>query len=179
MKNDINNLGSLDYITEFESSEKLSKILENIHKSLSFGPKPHLINSLVFSCFLQTSTSLQNIKGGYFCHIPVKRFQKLCKFGVTCSYDELKRLRTSLARYSSKNVHPIDLPLNDSIVQIIVNNFDLDISSPNGKTQTHSLGMIDTKNESSQDEAMKISKIPRIHHTERSDTIDYTVDVQR
>ena len=94
IRNDVYNFGPLDDITEFELSDTLMKLLGDVHKSLSFGPKANLINSVILSCFTQIPTSLQSMMGGYFRHIPVKRFQKLSKYGVTCSYDELKRLRT-------------------------------------------------------------------------------------
>ena len=72
-----------------------------------------------------------------------------------------------------------NLPLNDSLLQVIVDNFDLDLNTPNGKAQTHSLGVIVTKNESPNSETKKITEIPRIHHRERSDPIDFQVDVKR
>ena len=141
-------LGPLNDLTEPQTSETLMKVLSCIHKNLSGGPQTQLINSIILSCFTVIPTSLQCMLGGYFRHIPVKKFEKLSKFKVTCSYDELKRLRTSSAKLSMQNLFLIDLPLNDSLVQIVVDNFDLDLSTPNGKAQTHSLGMIVTKNES-------------------------------
>ena len=119
MQNDMYHIGLLDDIIELETSETLMKVLPSIHQSLSQGPQAHLINSIVFSCFTQSSTSLQCMLGGYFRHIPpVRSFEKLSKYGVTCSYDELKRLRTSSAKFSIQNLYYLNLPLNDSSVQI-------------------------------------------------------------
>ena len=151
------NIGSLDNITQSQTSETLSNLLGIVHKSLSYGPKTELINSVMPSSFTGRSTSLQCLLGGYFRNISVKRFMKLNKYGVVCSYDELKRLRTSDAKYSNDNAYHLNLPPSNSLVQIVIDNFDLDIASPNGKAQTHSLGMIVTKNESGLSEENKVT----------------------
>ena len=91
------NIGSLDNITQSQTSETLSNLLGIVHKSLSYGPKTELINSVMPSSFTGRSTSLQCLLGGYFRNISVKRFMKLNKYGVVCSYDELKHLGTSAA----------------------------------------------------------------------------------
>ena len=167
-------IDSLDNITQSQTSEILSNLLGIVHKSLSYGPKTELINSVMLSSFTGRSTSLQCMLGGYFRNIPVKRIMKLNKYGMVCSYDELKCLCTSTAKYSNDNAYHLN-----SLVQIIIDNFDLDIASPNGKAQTHSLGMIVTKNESGLSEENKVTTIPRIHHTQCNKPIDYQTNNQR
>ena len=180
IRDDVYHLGPFDDITESESSETLQKLLECIHKNVSAeGPPAQIINSILLSFFTQQSTSLQCMLGGYFRNIPVKRYEKLSKYNITCSYDELKRLRTSSAKFANDNIYHINLPLNDSLVQIVVDNFDLDLCTPNGKAQTHSLGVIVTKNESPLSEFKKVTDIPRIRHTERRDAIEFQVEVKR
>ena len=170
ISDDVYHLGPLDDITESETSETLVKLLENVHKKVSEGPAAQTINSVLLSFFTQQSTSLQCMLGGYFRHIPVKRYEKLSKYKITCSYDELKRLRTSSAKFVNENIYHVNLPLNDSLVQIIVDNFDLDLCTPNGKAQTHSLGVIVTKNEFPNQSPL---------NTERGDAIEFQVEVER
>ena len=158
-------------ITQSQTFETLS--------NLSYGPKTELINSVMLSSFTGGSTSLQCMLGGYFRNIPVERFMKLNKYGVVCSCDELKRLRTSAVKYSNDNAYHLNLPPSNSLVQIVIDNFDLDIASPNGKAQTHSLGMIVTKKDSGLSEENKVTTIPRIHHTQCNEPIDYQTNIQR
>ena len=59
-------IGSLDNITQSQTSETLSNLLGIVRKSLSYGPKTELINSVMLSSFTERSTSLQCMLGGYF-----------------------------------------------------------------------------------------------------------------
>ena len=84
-----------DDVTADQTSATLMKLLEVIHVSLTYGPKPQLINSMILSTFTGRSTSLQCMLGGYFRNIPVKGFNKLSKYAVVCSYDELQQRETN------------------------------------------------------------------------------------
>ena len=66
-----------------------------------------------------------------------KLIEHLYDYGV-CSYDEVKRFKSSAALENSKN-GSILRDHTESLVQAVADNFDTDISLQNGKMQTHSL----------------------------------------
>ena len=62
---------------------------------------------------------------------------------MTCSYDEILQFKKSAAVSSAKDL--AEQGMSDAkhgLVQVVSDNFDTDISSPNGKASTHSLAMI-------------------------------------
>ena len=64
-------------------------------------------------------------------------------YRVTCSYDELLRFKKSAAVTASTD--PSKQGISDArqgLIQVVADNFDCDICSPNGKLSTHSLAMI-------------------------------------
>ena len=67
-------------------------------------------------------------------------------YRVTCSYDELLHFKKSAA--VAVAVDPNQQGISDArqgLIQVVADNFDCDISSPNGKLSTHSLAMIITQ----------------------------------
>ena len=66
--------------------------------------------------------------------------------GVTCSYDEILRLKKSaaLAATTQSSLSGIS-DKHTGLVQAIADNFDADISSQNGKVSTHSLSLLLTQ----------------------------------
>ena len=68
--------------------------------------------------------------------------------GVTGSYDEILRFKRSAAKVATIDVTLTGICNADSgLVQVVVDNFDADISSQNGKLATHSLAVPLTKPE--------------------------------
>ena len=64
-------------------------------------------------------------------------------FGVTCSYDELLRFKKSAAFTANANMDLAGLKREiDSLIQGVGDNFDQEISSQNGKLQTHSMALL-------------------------------------
>ena len=64
-------------------------------------------------------------------------------YRVTCSYDEVLLFKSSTAVVAS--THPANQGISDSkdsLIQIVADNCNGDISSPNGKLSTHSMAMI-------------------------------------
>ena len=60
-------------------------------------------------------------------------------YRITCSYDELLRLNKSAAVAAAKDL--AEQGISDAkhgLVQVVSDNFDTDIASPNGKASTHS-----------------------------------------
>jgi len=73
-------------------------------------------------------------------------------FGVTCSYDEVLRFKRSAAKAATmeRSCHVIS-DASEGLVQVVVDNFDAEISSQNGKVSTHSLAVLVTQPESPSD----------------------------
>ena len=72
-----------------------------------------------------------------------KSIKHVQNYGVTCSFDEFKRFKRSAAKAASQDISLQGIPSTaNGMVQIVADNFDADISSPNGKLSTHSLAMI-------------------------------------
>ena len=69
--------------------------------------------------------------------------EHLCEYGFACSYDELKRFRSSVACNASERINQNILKLHTKgLVQTVADNFGCNISSTNGLKQTHSLAMM-------------------------------------
>ena len=66
-------------------------------------------------------------------------------YRVTCSYDKLLHFKKSAA--VAADVDPNQQGITDArqgLIQVVADNFDCDISSPNGNLFTHSLATIIT-----------------------------------
>ena len=61
-------------------------------------------------------------------------------------------------------------------MQVVIDNFDLDMTSPNGKSNTHSLGMILAKD---QRIGVVVDEISRIPFKDMNQAIDYHMYVHR
>ena len=95
----------------------------------------------MLSSFTGRSTSLQCMEGGYFRNIPFKRFMKLNKYGCGLFLWRVWSVSVHpLQSIPNDNAYHLNLPPSNSLAQIVIDNFDLDIASPNGKAQTHSPG---------------------------------------
>ena len=68
--------------------------------------------------------------------------EHLHEYSAVCSYDELKRFRSSAAFHASSKLNSTLRNHNAGLVQSIADNFDCNISSMNGLRQTHSLALM-------------------------------------
>ena len=64
-------------------------------------------------------------------------------------------------------------------MQVVIDNFDLDMTSPNGKSNTHSLGMILAKDQRIGVVVDSKHEISRIPFKDMNQAIDYHMDVHR
>ena len=81
-------------------------------------------------------------------------------FGITSSYNELRRFKTSCAS-SMANVPRLGLfDSTNGLVQVVADNFDTEISSQNGQKSTHGLAMIITQ--AGQPKPGAVADIPEI-----------------
>ena len=79
------------------------------------------------------------------------------EFGATCSYLEVRRFKQSAT--TDWNVHGVS-STDDGLVQVIIDNFDADVSSVNGKLSSHALAMIVTQPMKTNETF--VPKIPRL-----------------
>ena len=105
---------------------------------LDHTPYAILIGNMVTAIIREKPTDLQIALGVLF-KDSKSPLTYMHDFGITCSYDEVLRFKKSAAVATSTIS---SLQKNGPLVQVVVDNFDADIHSPNGKTSTHSLAMI-------------------------------------
>ena len=93
-------------------------------------------------------------------------------YGITCSYDEILRFKKSAAVVAAKDPSVRGISSAESgLVQTIVDNFDADKHSPNGKMSTHSLAMILTQPSTPENET-DADTIERLKHCDVKLTIN-------
>jgi hypothetical protein len=150
-------------IADESSSSTLQTVLAAISPKLCNSLPALVIGNIVTSVLKSQPTDLQISLGVLF------RDSKLIlgytyDYGITCSYDEVLRFKKSAAVAAAKDpsVHGIS-SAESGFVQTIVDNFDADIHSPNGKLSTHSLAMILTQ-PSSVINVNDDDTIPRLKH---------------
>ena len=67
-------------------------------------------------------------------------------FGVTCIYDELLGFKKSVAVVAAQNIKlTVISNAADFLVQVVLDNFDANVSPQNGKLSTHSLTVLMTQ----------------------------------
>ena len=107
---------------------------------------------------------------------------KLYRFEMTCSYDEILRFKKSAALKATK-----DLKLDGihegrfGLIQTVADNFDADISSQNGKNTTHSLAMLITQPETAliDDQNTHRESVTRIEKSDMGKGVQYDIPVRR
>ena len=103
------------------------------------------------------------------------------QFGGTCLYDEILRFKKSAALVATNDIQLSGIHEGDGgLIQTLVDNFDADISSQNGKLTMHSLAMLITQPCTQPDENKNIpSTIPRVSKADMSQQIDFELPIQR
>ena len=106
----------------------------------------------------------------------------MSELGVSCSYDELLRFKKSAAVAAATSPALQGISDSDSgLIQVVVDNFDADISSQNGKLSTHSLAVLVTQPRSSNQSEYPDNKeaINRVNKNDMTKPIDYNINVER
>ena len=99
-------------------------------------------------------------------------------FGVTCTYDKVLRFKKSVALVAAKSTElTANSKVEDGLVQVVVDNFDADIASQNGKLSTHSLAVLLTQPAANSQH--QEHNIPHLKKTEMTKEIDYQLDIVR
>lgn len=125
-------------------SPTLLELLANISSKLDNALPASMAGNIVTSCVTSKPTSLQ-IALGITTH--GKSFiETLHSFGVTSNYDEVMRFKASAAHAASKDMEQLGISAaEDGLIQAVADNFDAQISSPNGLQSTHALAILLTQ----------------------------------
>lgn len=134
---------SHDNVVE-ETSMTLMRLCGALSTKLDKTPPALLIGSIVSATISNKATNLQIALGAKF------RYSKevvnlLNKFQISCTYDEVLRFKKSAAHEVSKKCDLSGISVDDTgetFIQIVIDNFDTEISSQNGKMTTHSLAVL-------------------------------------
>ena len=86
---------------------------------------------------------------------------RLHEYGVTASYNEIRRFKISVAAASAKQEQSIRLEKEYGLIQGVSDNFDVTLSTQNRLKQTHSLATIITQNDTA-NEPRRQFVIPRV-----------------
>ena len=153
------------------ASDTLLTLLAALSPKLDKTLPALLIGNIVTSVITNQATALQ-IALGVLLRDSKAAVNHMYSYRVTCSYDELLRFKKSAA--AAAIVDPCHQGISDAkhgMVQVIADNFDVDISSPNGKLSTHSLAMIVTQVRND-DETNDKEHIPRLKKEDLQQPLD-------
>ena len=160
-------------------SEFLLLLLSKVSPKLDNTLPALLIGSIITSVVKNHATSLQVDIAGKMGESK-KLINSLYSYKVTCSYSEFRRFKKSCACAAVEDIKLSGISNADhGLVQVIVDNFDADISSQNGKQSTHSLAVLLTQSQTVEEETPKNDKIKRIHKDDMSKEIPYDVNIHR
>ena len=123
-------------------SPTLQSLLSAVSKKFDQSLPALMIGSIVTSMVMNRPTDLQ-IALGVLMRDSKTLINHMYDYRVTCSYSEVLRFKKSAAVIAAKEPKLQGITSADQgLVQVIADNFDADISCPNGKLSTHSLAMI-------------------------------------
>ena len=124
-------------------SDSLKALLREIPDDLSEDKLPAILIGNIVTSIVSKKPSDLLINLGILVR-DKKLIEHLYDYGVVCSYDEVKRFKSSAAPENYKNANCVEGHVK-GLVQAIADNFDTDISSQNGKMQTHSFALLMTQ----------------------------------
>lgn len=156
------------------AGEAVSETLQQLLSKLSLGEQhlpSILVGNIITSAVTKHPTPLQ-IALAVLLH-KKKNVQHMHEYLVCCTYDELLRFKRSsaVAKYNqmcSRRQIPVSA---EGLVQVVVDNFDANLSSPNGLVSTHELATIETH--SSPPAVIVTDTIPRISKEDMSNPIGF------
>ena len=95
----------------------------------------------------------------------------LHEYGITVTYDEVLRFRTSAAIFTGKQPYTFrGLKRDDGILSSWVDNYDLNVFTPNGYRESHALVVQVTQQTQVEDEQDTIQVIPRVSKADMNKT---------
>ena len=154
-------------------SETLLLLLANISPSLSKSLPSALLANIVTTA-VTTHPSMIQIALGLLAR-EKKTIQQLYAFGVSASYDEIRRYKISAAATSTFS--DLSLDAEKGLIQGVCDNYDTNISSQNGLKSTHSLATIITQPVFNDSEVAKAS-VPRLKKVDLKSVKLNTIEMQ-
>ena len=129
----------------FEScSPTLLNLLSQLTPKLDSTLPAVMIGNTVTGAVTHRHTMLQ-IGLGLVAH-DKSIIEVLHDYGVTCTYDEVLRFKSSAAHAATRNIEKLGLSQSSGgLIQVVADNFDATISSPNGMQSTHALATLVTQ----------------------------------
>ena len=141
----------------------LNEILINISPKFENNQKTVALISSIVTSMVCSKVSMMQVALGLF--VREKKIIKfLHEFGVTSSYDEVRRFKISAAHQTSQQ-KTVPLDSKDGLIQGVSDNFDANLSTQNGLKQTHSLATIVLQHRE-QPQTEKRDPIPRLIKSE-------------
>jgi len=125
-------------------SSALQALLTVVCPNLDQSLPALLIGNIVTSLVNSEPTNLQ-IALGVLMRDSKDLLSHMYDYRITCSYDEIMHFKKSAAVAAANNLSQQGLSEAKSrlhVVQVVSDNYDIDISSSNGKLSTHSLAII-------------------------------------
>ena len=153
------------------SSDILLSLLTRLSPKLDSNLSAAMVGNMVTCAITNKPTFLQIALGVFIREKTV--IELLHDFGITSSYDEVLRFKSSAAHAAAKNMEKLGISRSDAgLVQVVADNFDANISSPNGVQSTHALAILLTQPQQPDDQ-MKYeeNKIKRLKKTEMSENV--------
>lgn len=148
------------------------ELLANLSKKLDRTLPALLIGSIINGVLQNHPTDIQ-IDLGVSARHSKTLINRLHDYGVSCTYDEVLRFKTSAALVA---VHDTDLAglsnAETGLIQVVADTFDADISSQNGKLSTHSLAVLVTQEHKHAEQTQGTQKIQRISKENMSEPIE-------
>ena len=142
-----------------------------------------LIGNIVTSCVTNKPTSLQIALG--VLHREKQLIEQCYAFGICASYDEILRFKASAAHASSNQEKLRGLfHSKHGLIQTVADNYDANVSSPNGLRSTHAMALLLTQmNDSAtpeiEENPQTVPVIRRISKDEMKDQMTPSISICR
>ena len=157
------------------SSPTLLNLLSRISPKLEKNLPAAMVGNMVTGAVTNKPTFLQIALG-----VAIREkiyIEMLHNFFVTSTYDEVLRFKCSAAQAATKSKKNLGITENRAgQIQVVADNFDANISSPNGLKTTHALAMLITQPTNVEDhrsdsETMRVETIRRVSKAEMADDL--------
>ena len=170
-------------IAEEAVSSTLANLLAAISPKLVESNQALLIGNIVTSCVTNKPTNLQIALGVL---LRDKQLIEQCyAFGICASYDEILRLKASAA-YASSNQEELRglFHSKHGLIQTVADNYDANVSSPNGLRSPHAMALLLTQmNDSAtpeiEENPQTVPVIRRISKDEMKDQMTPSISICR
>lgn len=161
-------------------SPTLMELLASVNDNLNNTLPALLIGNIITSVTSNKFTDLQLALGNLI-RDSKTLINNMYHFRITCSYDEILRFKKSAAIAATKDIKLSGIHEGSKgLINSIVDNFDANISSQNGKVSTHSLAMLIAQPKiTSSDDQQPRDSIPRIAKTDMSKPNDFEIEAHR